>query len=71
MTVEQQLLDRLHEEALAENEERDWYRTGQIRCAECGTMVRTQTLATLPEHRCIERQRARREREDADRNDEK
>ncbi|MFD7995534.1 hypothetical protein [Streptomyces mexicanus] len=67
MALEQQLLDRLHEEALIENEERDWYRTGQIRCVDCDTMVRTRTLETLPPHRCTERQRARRERETADR----
>ncbi|MFK4122333.1 hypothetical protein [Streptomyces longwoodensis] len=65
MTVEQQLLDRLHDQALAENDERDWYRTGRIQCADCGTSVRTQTLETLPEHRCTERQRARRERKAA------
>ncbi|CAK7288556.1 hypothetical protein [Streptomyces misionensis] len=38
----------------------DWERTGRIRCADCGAMVRTQTLETLPAHRCTERQRARR-----------
>lgn len=54
-------LDGLHTEALAENEERDWYRTGRIPCSDCGTMVRTETLETLPEHRCAQRQRARRE----------
>ena len=54
------LMDRLHEEALIENEERDWYRTGRIRCADCGTRVQTRTLESLPEHRCSQMQRARR-----------
>ncbi|MGW1606579.1 hypothetical protein [Streptomyces eurythermus] len=49
----------------------DWERTGRIQCADCGTMVRTQALETLPEHRCTERQRVRREREAADHDDEK
>lgn len=57
------ILDRLHQEALDEAEERDWYRTGRIPCHDCGTTVRTKTLETLPEHRCIQRQQARRERE--------
>ncbi|MDX3183503.1 hypothetical protein ACN6LF_001849 [[Kitasatospora] papulosa] len=57
------ILDRLHQEALDENEERDWYRTGRIPCHDCGTTVRTETLETLPEHRCSQRQQARRERE--------
>ncbi|MYU24663.1 hypothetical protein [Streptomyces sp. SID8352] len=60
MTVEEQLLDGLHEDALIENEERDWWRTGRIRCADCGTMLRTKTLETLPPHNCTQRQRARR-----------
>lgn len=30
-------------------------------------MVRTETLESLPEHRCTQRQRARREREAANR----
>jgi hypothetical protein len=54
------ITDRLHAEALIENEERDWYRTGRITCSDCGTMVRTKTLETLPPHNCTERQRARR-----------
>ncbi|MEU2358605.1 hypothetical protein ABZ599_37535 [Streptomyces misionensis] len=49
----------------------DWERTGRIQCADCGTMVRTQTLESLPAHRCTERQRARREREAVDRDNEK
>ncbi|MCX5000971.1 hypothetical protein [Streptomyces longwoodensis] len=69
--MEQQFLDRLHDQALAENDERDWYRTGRIQCADCGTSVRTRTLETLPKHRCTERQRARREREALDRAAEK
>lgn len=48
-------------------EERDWERTGRIACFDCGTMVRTQTLETLPAHNCTERQHARRDREAADR----
>jgi hypothetical protein len=67
MDVAQRVLDRLHEEALIENEEREWIRTGRISCADCGTLVRTRTLESLPEHRCIERQRARRERDIANR----
>ncbi|MEU1663530.1 hypothetical protein ABZ547_07940 [Streptomyces sparsogenes] len=54
------LLEHLHTEALIENEERDWERTGRIRCSDCGHMVRTQTLVSLPPHRCTEHQQARR-----------
>ncbi|MCX5000968.1 hypothetical protein [Streptomyces longwoodensis] len=54
-----------------EAEALDWQRTGRIQCADCGTSVRTQTLESLPEHRCTERQRARREREAADHRTEK
>ena len=57
----ERITDRLHEQALIENEERDWYRTGRIHCADCGTSVRTRTLEALPEHRCIQRRRARNE----------
>ncbi|MEU4051254.1 hypothetical protein AB0F09_18905 [Streptomyces olivaceus] len=67
MDVVQRVLDRLHEEALIENEERDWHCTGLIPCSDCGTVVRTKTLETLPAHNCTARQRARREREAADR----
>ncbi|MFJ3141710.1 hypothetical protein ACIPJM_04565 [Streptomyces halstedii] len=56
------ILNRLHQEALDENEERDWYRTGLIPCHDCGTTVRTKTLETLPPHGCTRRQQARRER---------
>lgn len=59
-TVER-ITDRLHEQALIENEERDWYRTGRIRCADCGASVRTRTLEALPEHRCAQKRRARNE----------
>ncbi|GAA4824290.1 hypothetical protein [Streptomyces ziwulingensis] len=52
-------------------EERDWERTGRIPCADCGTMVHTRTLETLPAHNCTARQRARREREATDRANEK
>lgn len=71
MEVGQRVLDRLHEGALIENEERDWIRTGRIPCSDCGTMVRTETLETLPAHNCTARQRARRQREAADRAAEK
>ncbi|MER8002945.1 hypothetical protein [Streptomyces sp. NPDC095613] len=54
-----------------QQEERERERTGLIPCSDCGTMVRTRTLESLPEHRCIQRQRARRERETADRTTEK
>jgi hypothetical protein len=53
------ITDRLHVEALIENEERDWERTGRIPCSDCGTVLRTKTLETLPSHGCSERQRAR------------
>ncbi|MFE9252900.1 hypothetical protein [Streptomyces sp. NPDC007088] len=59
-------MERIHEEALIENEERDWWRTGKIPCSDCGTVVRTKTLETLPSHGCAQRQRARRERLAAD-----
>ncbi|MFJ3984469.1 hypothetical protein [Streptomyces fungicidicus] len=71
MDVVQRPLDLLHEKALIENEERDWVRTGRVSCADCGTLVRTRTLESLPGHRCTERQRARRERNAADRAAEK
>lgn len=48
-----------------QQEEREWERTGRIPCSDCGTMVRTETLETLPAHNCIVRQRARRQREAA------
>ncbi|MFJ3089043.1 hypothetical protein [Streptomyces sp. NPDC086838] len=57
------ILDRLHAEALIENEERDWYRTGRIPCQDCGFTVRTKTLESLPEHGCTQRQQAKQERE--------
>ncbi|WP_329616470.1 hypothetical protein OG244_28490 [Streptomyces brevispora] len=57
------ILNRLHAEALDENEEHDWYRTGRIPCHDCGTTVSTTTLETLPEHRCAQRQRARNDRD--------
>lgn len=52
-------------------EELNWERTGRITCSDCGTLVRTQTLETLPPHHCTARQRFRREREAAGRDDEK
>jgi transcription initiation factor TFIIIB Brf1 subunit/transcription initiation factor TFIIB len=59
-SVVDRLMDRLHAEAVIENEERNWQRTGRIRCGDCGTLVRTATLESLPEHRCFERQQAHR-----------
>lgn len=56
-------LDRIHDEALIENEERDWCRTGRIPCSDCGFMVRTKTLESLPPHGCTQRQQVKRERE--------
>lgn len=47
----------LHDEAVHQ-EEREWERTGLISCSDCGTVVRTKTLETLPPHNCTERQRA-------------
>ena len=61
--VADRILDRLHAEALAEDEEREWQRTGRIRCSDCGTAVRTETLISLPEHGCTRRQTARRRTE--------
>ncbi|WP_329142892.1 hypothetical protein OIU91_04395 [Streptomyces sp. NBC_01456] len=52
-------------------EEREWQRTGRIRCSDWGTIVRTETLETLPDHRCSQRQQARREHEAAERTTEK
>jgi hypothetical protein len=54
-----------------QREDREWERTGLIPCSECGTVVRTKTLETLPAHNCNARQRARREREAAARVSEK
>lgn len=47
------LADRMDEES--------WFLTGKVRCADCGTTVRARTLESLPEHRCSERRRSRRE----------
>lgn len=58
--VAARIMDRLHGEALAEDEEREWQRTGRIRCSDCGATVRTDTLISLPEHGCTRRQKARR-----------
>lgn len=49
--------------ASAREEEAEWQRTGRIRCDDCGTMVTTRTLVTLPDHRCTQRQAARRRRQ--------
>lgn len=53
-----------------EADQLDWERTGRIPCSDCGTVVRTDTLETLPAHNCAAHQRARSEREAADRDDE-
>ncbi|WP_030188044.1 hypothetical protein [Streptomyces violaceorubidus] len=45
-----------------QQEEREWERTGRIPCSDCGTLVRTETLETLPAHNCTAHQRARRHR---------
>lgn len=38
--------------------EEEWHRTGRVTCADCGTKVRTETLESLPPHRCTERSAA-------------
>lgn len=35
-------------------------RTGMARCDSCGHLMNTDTLVTLPDHRCTQRQAARR-----------
>lgn len=62
MDVGQRLMDRLHAEALIEHEEREWERTWLIPCSDCGTVVRTPNLETLPPHNCTERQRRNRQK---------
>lgn len=42
-----------------ELEEEEWQRTGRISCDDCGTLVKTDTLESLPEHGCLARQRTR------------
>jgi hypothetical protein len=42
-------------------EEAEWFRTGRIPCHDCGTMVRTSNLETLPARGCTQRQLARRQ----------
>lgn len=44
--------------------DRDFITTGSVLCDDCGTRVRPKTLASLPEHRCTEKQRARAEAAD-------
>ncbi len=58
--VAARIMDRLHGEALAEDEEREWERTGRIRCSDCGRTVRAGDLTSLPEHGCSRRQMAQR-----------
>jgi hypothetical protein len=36
-----------------------WRLTGFVRCADCAYLVHTETLTTLPEHRCTQRQARR------------
>lgn len=38
-------------------------RTGMSRCADCGHLMHTDTLATLPDHQCTQRQAGRRKGE--------
>jgi hypothetical protein len=45
--------------------EAEFAATGQVRCDDCGTLVRPRTLESLPPHGCSERQQARRQRENA------
>jgi hypothetical protein len=33
-----------------------WEITGFVRCDDCGYAMHTETLVTLPEHRCTQRQ---------------
>jgi hypothetical protein len=40
-----------------------WAITGFARCADCQHVMRAETLATLPDHRCTQRQALRRENE--------
>jgi hypothetical protein len=54
--AESRILTRLQEEAAAIEAEREWQRTGFIHCADCGMRVKTDNLASLPEHGCAERQ---------------
>lgn len=41
--------------------DRDFIRSGTVLCDDCGSRVRPETLASLPEHRCTEKRRARAE----------
>ncbi|WP_329131625.1 hypothetical protein OG552_10705 [Streptomyces sp. NBC_01476] len=38
-----------------------WDCTGFARCDDCGHLMRAETLVTLPDHRCAQRQQLRRE----------
>ena len=37
----------------------DFVATGSVLCDDCGSRVRTQTLESLPPHRCTERRAQR------------
>ena len=41
--------------------DRDFIENGSVLCDDCGARVRRRTLESLPEHGCVERQRARRD----------
>lgn len=38
-----------------------WERTGYARCDDCQHLMQVESLVSLPEHRCSERQQKRRE----------
>ncbi|KOX32808.1 MULTISPECIES: hypothetical protein [Streptomyces] len=40
-----------------------WQITGFARCDDCGHLMHTTTLVTLPDHRCAQRQARRRDQE--------
>jgi hypothetical protein len=37
-----------------------WRLTGFVRCVDCGYLIHAETLTTLPEHYCSQRQTRRR-----------
>lgn len=41
-----------------------WWHTGFVRCTDCQFVMRAQTLTTLPEHRCTQRQARLRQQAD-------
>jgi hypothetical protein len=50
----------LEMEAAGANPDELWLRTGYARCDDCGHLMRTATLVSLPDHRCSQRQARRR-----------